>query len=837
MADNKINKLLNPSSKLTTTNTLLSSLSTVNTKLTSNLLVSTNLNSSLLGKSLIDDRKKKAEEKIEIIVESKKPKLSINNPSIASSTRFDTLLTSNLSNSLLKPQGLLTNFSSSHLSTISKPLLSTTNKTLITVKENLQNYSIKELSTIKSGLNIVINQDEKMNIDNYESHRNSNNISQIFQDLTNSSAYLDLIKEINEKNEKFDEDTKKFELENAQFLGYPSARLAIKGDTEIINLKNALINLVSSSLLKAPNFKDPKDQTRMKIIDVANRIISLDGEFILKLALYTRKELNIRVTANFLLSLASLHDNCRKFIQRYFSASIVLPSDWIDVAEQYQSFGDTRIKFGSIPSALRKAMVEKFNDFDEYQLAKYNKDKSKSKKSGKMNNIKHIKAHLKLDQKGNKIEESVENEDSAYEEKYMMSLSNGIKVNDFMNADILVKENCKTLKIDLVAKSESTSQNDRSKRIVSRHGKPIPGANKDEKPEESVPLRFAIDFIFKRVTKKTFLRRVWSKPDVKMNFNHPVINLNNQNSIVKIRINTTASEFQIFVNDVFLMKHEHRNHNIELSKINCIRITGTDIKLNELMIESGDKIDNGENEDEEEIKQKTFTLKQLIRQLHISKPIQHVFGLLGKKYPESYDDYVKSGLPGLYESEKAGKRMRLAIPETWETQISMKGNKASVWEQLIDNKKLPYMVMLRNLRNMVKAGIDEKHHQWVIKKLQDEGAVINSKQFPISFFSAYDVIDELQKEFQEYLTWNSVEENELSNRRNKKNKEKEKKFKDMAYDEDILKRYKKAIDNALKVATTYNIPQTATKPSGSFKIWNHNGECFARPNITASISG
>jgi len=181
--------------------------------------------------------------------------------------------------------------------------------------------------------------------------------------------------------------------------------------------------------------------------------------------------------------------------------------------------------------------------------------------------------------------------------------------------------------------------------------------------------------------------------------------------------------------------------------------------------------------------------------------------------------------------------MRLAIPETWETQISMKGNKASVWEQLIDNKKLPYMVMLRNLRNMVKAGIDEKHHQWVIKKLQDEGAVINSKQFPISFFSAYDVIDELQKEFQEYLTWNSVEENELSNRRNKKNKEKEKKFKDMAYDEDILKRYKKAIDNALKVATTYNIPQTATKPSGSFKIWNHNGECFARPNITASISG
>jgi hypothetical protein len=42
----------------------------------------------------------------------------------------------------------------------------------------------------------------------------------------------------------------------------------------------------------------------------------------------------------------------------------------------------------------------------------------------------------------------------------------------------------------------------------------------------------------------------------------------------------------------------------------------------------------------------------------------------------------------------------------WETQISLKGNKAEVWQQLIDNKKLPFMAMLRNLRNMIKAGKD-----------------------------------------------------------------------------------------------------------------------------------
>lgn len=31
----------------------------------------------------------------------------------------------------------------------------------------------------------------------------------------------------------------------------------------------------------------------------------------------------------------------------------------------------------------------------------------------------------------------------------------------------------------------------------------------------------------------------------------------------------------------------------------------------------------------------------------------------------------------------ANKRMKLPIPETWETQLSLHGNKASTWETLI----------------------------------------------------------------------------------------------------------------------------------------------------------
>lgn len=146
---------------------------------------------------------------------------------------------------------------------------------------------------------------------------------------------------------------------------------------DLIAAKNALINAVSGSLIREPNFKNAQDSTRLAIITLAERVSQGDAQFLLKLALYTRRELNIRVTANFLISLASFNERARPYLYRFFKQAIILPSDWIDVAEQYQLFMDKRINFGALPSALRKCMVEKFPDFDQYQLAKYNKEKSR----------------------------------------------------------------------------------------------------------------------------------------------------------------------------------------------------------------------------------------------------------------------------------------------------------------------------------------------------------------------------------------------------------------------------------------------------------------------------
>ena len=50
----------------------------------------------------------------------------------------------------------------------------------------------------------------------------------------------------------------------------------------------------------------------------------------------------------------------------------------------------------------------------------------------------------------------------------------------------------------------------------------------------------------------------------------------------------------------------------------------------------------------------------------------------------------------------------LATPDTWEVQLSAGADKKDTFERLIREKKLGYFALVRNLRNMVEAGVDAK---------------------------------------------------------------------------------------------------------------------------------
>jgi telomerase protein component 1 len=365
--------------------------------------------------------------------------------------------------------------------------------------------------------------------------------------------------------------------------------------SKAVKLKTNLVRTVANSLLSSPDFRNKRDPMVVHLRKLATSLSRYDEEFLLKVALYTRCDLNIRSTANFLLALSANNLTHRPYLKKYFNASIRLPSDWIEVAEIYQSFHDKSLNFGSLPVALRKVMAKKFPDFDEYQLAKYNKDTrvKKKKKKGKKGRDAPIAAPVRV---------------------------------------------------------------------------------RSDPPPKKTP--------------------VTVKPVAKQR---------------SLKAPETSSDSD-----------------------------SDDSSDDETLVESTD------SESEEELERLKFTLKQIIPKVHISQPVYHVMCLLGKKYPETPEDFRRSGLPGIWDQDRANKRMKLATPETWETQISLRGNKAHVWEELIDHKKLPFMAMLRNLRNLLIAGISKRHHQWVINKLTDERAVINSRQFPFRFFSAYEVLQQLE---------------------------------------------------------------------------------------------
>ncbi len=80
---------------------------------------------------------------------------------------------------------------------------------------------------------------------------------------------------------------------------------------------------------------------------------------------------------------------------------------------------------------------------------------------------------------------------------------------------------------------------------------------------------------------------------------------------------------------------------------------------------------------------------------------------------------------------------KLETPYTWETELSTRGNTKDVWMELLDSGKLGYMALMRNLRNLLNAGLPYKYLEKAAQRIADEKQVRKSKQLPFRFFAAY----------------------------------------------------------------------------------------------------
>uniref|UniRef100_A0A3Q2D9P9 TROVE domain-containing protein n=1 Tax=Cyprinodon variegatus TaxID=28743 RepID=A0A3Q2D9P9_CYPVA len=327
-------------------------------------------------------------------------------------------------------------------------------------------------------------------------------------------------------------------------------------------------------------------------------LICFSNQMFTYVAVYSRQELNIRITTNFLLALAASLNSTKPHVRRYFCAAVQLPSDWLEVCFS-----------PSLPTCLKKAMVDKFKQFNEYQLAKYNTRKHRCK-----------------------------------------------------------------------------------------HNR--------QKPK-----------------RKLFI---------------------------------------------------------------CAQ----------LQVEDGRVVVDK--------KQGEFSLKKLIKKLHIKEPADLVMAILGKKYPSDAKAFIHSGIKGVWDPDRAGQRMKLKEPQTWERLLSMEGNKAATWQKLIDSRSLPFMAMLRNLRNMITKGISEAHHKKILSRLTNK--VQRSRQFPFRFLAAYKVIMELRALGKRHPQYQSLKGTVEPTRLCFLCRIEKILHFQRLYSVDLLDRYRKALETAVQISCSYNVP-------------------------------
>lgn len=100
---------------------------------------------------------------------------------------------------------------------------------------------------------------------------------------------------------------------------------------------------------------------------------------------------------------------------------------------------------------------------------------------------------------------------------------------------------------------------------------------------------------------------------------------------------------------------------------------------------------------------------------------------------------------------------QLAVPDTWETQLSAGADKRETFERLLRERKLGYLALLRNLRNMQQAGVDR---ELVFTALKEGRG--SSQVFPFRYVAAARAVPEWDFQIDEALQKRLEQETQLS---------------------------------------------------------------------------
>jgi hypothetical protein len=132
----------------------------------------------------------------------------------------------------------------------------------------------------------------------------------------------------------------------------------------------ALIEGVLGAFWNEKLYYDTKGNSEA-VVKAVRDVAAIEPKFVLQTAAYARNEMYMRTTPQVLLVEAANIPACKPFIREY-APKIIKRADELSEVIAYQLS-----KFGKpIPNALKKGIADAFANFDEYQLNKYDSDKS-----------------------------------------------------------------------------------------------------------------------------------------------------------------------------------------------------------------------------------------------------------------------------------------------------------------------------------------------------------------------------------------------------------------------------------------------------------------------------
>lgn len=131
-----------------------------------------------------------------------------------------------------------------------------------------------------------------------------------------------------------------------------------------MDVKERLINEVLTTFFKEPKFYGDNSSN---IVDDIRSVIKIDSRFVANLAIYTRKEMNLRSIGHVIVGELAKSNEGKKYVKEVICEIVQRPDDMKEILAYYLYNFEKPLS-----NSMKKGLAKSFLKFNEYSLSKYN---------------------------------------------------------------------------------------------------------------------------------------------------------------------------------------------------------------------------------------------------------------------------------------------------------------------------------------------------------------------------------------------------------------------------------------------------------------------------------